>query len=84
MTEDRSLRTVQLGQFEHDHAERICHDLEHAGIAWTHKEFGRLVRLLSAADWGVRLYVDSRRLDEAKAIVKRLVDAGWPPVEQQS
>jgi hypothetical protein len=81
MGEDRSLRTVQLGQFTREHAERVCHDLEAAGIPWTHKEFGRLVRLLSAADWGVRLFVDSRRLDEAKEIVRRLAEAGWPPVE---
>ncbi len=81
MPADPALRTVQLGQFEHDHAERICHELERAGIAWTSKEFGRLVRLLSAADWGVRLYVDVRRLDDAKAIVRALVEQGWPPVE---
>lgn len=78
---DPSLRTVELGQFEHDHAERICADLERADIAWTFKEFGRIVRFFSMADWGVRLYVDARRLDEAKDIVRRLVEEGWPPVE---
>ena len=46
--------------------------LEEAGIAWTYKQFGRLTKLFFAGDWGVRMFVDSTRIDEARSIVSRL------------
>jgi len=70
--QDASLRTVYLGQFEHDTAERIAAALEQAGVAWTYKQFGGLTKLLFAGDWGVRLYVDSSRVDEARRLVERV------------
>jgi hypothetical protein len=39
---------------------------------WWHKSSGRFVRLLSAADWGTRIYVDRGRLDEARRIADRI------------
>jgi hypothetical protein len=72
MGEQKPLRTVYLGQFDHDHAERIAAELEKAEIAWTYKQFGRLTKLFFAGDWGVRLFVDGTRIEEAKAIVSRL------------
>jgi hypothetical protein len=69
---DPQLRTVYLGQFSNEHAEEIAGALEEAGIAWTYKQFGRLTRLLFAGDWGVRMFVDSTRIEEARAIVSRL------------
>lgn len=72
MDRREDLRTVYLGQFEHDTANRIAGALEEAGIAWTYKQFGRLVRLLFADDWGVRLFVDQKRIDEARSIVERV------------
>jgi hypothetical protein len=69
---DRPLRTVYLGQFEHERAERIAEQLETARIAWAHKQFGRLTRLLFMGDWGVRLFVDSERIAEARAIVEQV------------
>ena len=73
MTSDQqNLRTTYLGQFTHEHAEAIAAALEQVGIAWTYKQFGRLTRLLFAGDWGVRMFVDSTRIDEARSIVSRL------------
>lgn len=73
MGDPSSLRTVYLGQFEHANAERIAAELEESGIAWSYKQFGGLVKLLFMGDWGVRLFVDSSRIDEARAIVERVM-----------
>jgi hypothetical protein len=67
-----NVRTVELGQFTDENAERIAAQLETAGIVWWHKSSGRFVRLLSAADWGTRIYVDRARLDDAKRIADRV------------
>jgi hypothetical protein len=66
------VRTVELGQFTDQNAETIAGELERAGIVWWHKTSGRFTRLLSAADWGTRIYVDRARLDDAKAIAARV------------
>ncbi len=67
------MRTVQLGQFTDDNAERVAEALEAAGIVWWHKSSGRFVRILSAADWGVRVFVEADRLDEARELVRDLL-----------
>jgi hypothetical protein len=72
VSDPKSLRTTYLGQFVHEHAERIAAALEEAGIAWTHKQFGALTRFFFAGDWGVRMYVDASRVEEAAEIVARL------------
>jgi hypothetical protein len=66
------LRTVYLGQFTQEHAEAIAAALEEAGIAWTYKQFGRLTKLFFAGDWGVRMFVDAARVEDARTIVSRL------------
>lgn len=68
----RGLRTVYLGQFEHAHAERLAAALEEANIAWTYKQFGRLTTMFSAADWGVRMFVDAARVEEVRTIAAKL------------
>lgn len=73
MSEEKELRTVYLGQFEHGTADRIAGGLEEAGIAWTYKQFGRLTRLFFAGEWGVRMFVDASRIDEARQIVERMI-----------
>jgi hypothetical protein len=61
--------TVHLGQFTRETANAIAEELEAAGITWWFKEPG----WLSAAwEFGVRLFVDKRRLSEAKDIVRRV------------
>jgi hypothetical protein len=64
--------TVYLGQYTDAHAEAIAGALEDAGIVWWHKKTGRITRTIFAGDWGVRLFVDETRLDEAKAIVEKV------------
>lgn len=71
MSEER-VSTTYLGQFTEEHAEAIAKALEDAGIEWWHKSSGRVTRLLFAGDWGVRLFVDSSRLDEAREVVRRV------------
>ena len=73
------LRTVYLGQYEHDHAERLCAAFEAADIAWTFKQTGRLAQFLFAGEWGVRLFVDATRIDEARAIAGSLDQEHEPP-----
>jgi len=64
--------TVYLGQFTDEHAEAVAKGLEEAGIVWWHKQSGRLTRVLFAGDWGVRIFVDTKRLDEAREIAARV------------
>ena len=67
-------RTVELGQFTDENAERIAAVLEQAEIPWWHKGSGRFTRLLSAGDWGVRIFVDQARLDEARQLAQGVLD----------
>lgn len=66
-------RTVQLGQFTEENAERVVAALERAGIVWWHKRHGGFVQLLSAADWGVRVFVEAGRLEEARELTREIV-----------
>ncbi len=68
------IRTVQLGQFTDENADRIAAALDDAGIVWWIKRPGGMARMLFAADWGPRLFVDEARLDEAEGIVSRVLD----------
>jgi hypothetical protein len=67
-----SVHTVELGQFLDENADRIAEALDAAGIVWWHKTSGRFVRLLSAGDWGTRIYVERDRLEEARRIADRV------------
>jgi hypothetical protein len=67
---DRGYSTVHLGQFTREHANEIAGQLEDAGIGWWYKEPGFFSQIW---EWGVRLFVDKRRLDEARAIADRVV-----------
>ena len=70
MTRDkRSITTVHLGQYTRETANEIAGELEKAGIVWWYKEPGWL-----SVVWehGVRLFVDKRRLAEAKEIADRV------------
>ena len=67
-------RTVQLGQFVDENAERILEQLEAAGIEHWAKRSGGLTRLLSAADWGTRIFVDAGSLERARRIAAAVTD----------
>ena len=68
--------TVPLGQFTDDNADAIGAALDAAGISWYAKRFGRVVRLLSAADWGTRLFVDRDDLTRAVEIAREIAPQG--------
>ena len=68
------VRTVELGQFTDENAELIAERLEGAAIVWYAKSSGRFGRLLFAGDWGVRLFVDQDRLEEARALAAEILD----------
>jgi hypothetical protein len=67
------VKTVYLGQFTWEHAEAIAKELTEAGITWWHKQSGSIMKFISRADWGVRLFVEDTRLDEAQTIARRVV-----------
>ena len=73
MSEPPNVKTVHLGQFTHEHAEAIAGELEGAGIVWWYKQPGYIS---SVWEYGVRLFVDRERLDEARAIVDRVLGEG--------
>lgn len=70
--------SAYLGQFSWEHANAIAERLEAAGIGWWHKQAGGLTRIFFAGEWGVRLFVDDDRLDEARAIAASVPE---PPSE---
>ncbi len=61
--------SVYLGQFTWEHSNLIAEQLEKAGIAWSYKQAGGITRVLFAGDWGVRLFVEKERLEDARRIV---------------
>jgi hypothetical protein len=68
------VRTTLLGQFTDDHAEVIAERLHGAGIVFWVKVSGRFTRVLFAGDWGVRIFVDEARSEEAVAIAREVTD----------
>ena len=60
--------SVYLGQFTWEHSNVIAEELEKAGIAWSYKQAGGITRALFAGDWGVRLFVEKERLEDARRI----------------
>ena len=67
----KGVTTVQLGQYTNEHANDIASELEKAGIVWWYKQPGWLS---SIWEWGTRLFVDSSRLEEARAIAERVLE----------
>jgi hypothetical protein len=67
---ERPATTVHLGQFSRETANEIAGELEARGITWWYKEPGWLSQVW---EYGVRLFVDKRRLPEAKEIADRIV-----------
>ncbi len=66
--------TVFLGQYTWEDANAIAEQLEDAGIVWWHKQAGPFVRFFFAGDWGVRLFVEKARLEEARRLAESVVD----------
>lgn len=70
MSRPSKVRTVHLGQFTREHANEIAGELEQADIVWWYKQPGFIS---SVWEHGVRLFVDRDRVDEARAIVDRVL-----------
>ena len=68
--------SVQLGQFTDDHADAIAAALEEAAIGYYVKRFGRVVRVLFAADWGTRIFVDEDDLARAGEVARAIAPDG--------
>lgn len=70
------VRTVYLGEFTADHANRIAEQLEADGVVWWAKEPGFLSGLW---EHGIRLFVDRTKLDHAERVVARITSRDTPP-----
>lgn len=68
--------SVYLGQFTDDNAERLVEALDDAGIRVWVKSSGRIVRAISAADWGVRVFVSTDDLERARDIARDIAPGG--------
>lgn len=68
----KDVRTTYLGNYARATANDIAGALEGAGIMWWSKNPGTFTRVLFA-EFGVRLFVDKARLDEAREIARRIV-----------
>jgi hypothetical protein len=66
--------TTYLGNYAWATANDIAGALEDAGIVWWSKNPGTFTRVLFA-EFGVRMFVDKARLDEARGIARRIVEA---------
>ena len=68
--------SVYLGQFTDENAEKLTGALADAGIEFWTKSSGRIVRAISMQDWGVRLFVPSDKVDQARAIAEDIAPDG--------
>jgi hypothetical protein len=73
---ERAERSAYLGQFSEARADAIAAELEKAGIAWAHKGASLITRFFFIGEWGVRMFVDAERLDDARAIAERTPEPG--------
>lgn len=69
-------RSVYLGQFTDENAERVLDALDDGGIAARTKSSGRFTRIVFAGDWGVRIFVPEDRLAEARDLVGGIAPHG--------
>lgn len=70
------MATTYLGQFTDENADRVAAALDDAGIGWSAKSSGGFTRLVFAADWGVRIFVDEDRLDDARTLAEGIAPDG--------
>jgi hypothetical protein len=66
------VRTVHLGEFTPEHAEKLAEAFDAKGIAWWSKDPGFINRIWQL---GVEMFVDRERLDEARAIADAILSA---------
>lgn len=64
------VRTTYLGEFTHEHADKIAAELEARQIVWWFKQPGFISRVW---EHGVRLFVDRTRLEECERIAAEVI-----------
>jgi hypothetical protein len=64
------MRTVYLDQYTDENADAILQALDEAGIEHWEKRSGAFTRIVFAGDWGVRIFVDAERLEEARRLAE--------------
>jgi hypothetical protein len=64
------IRTVHLGEFNTDNADRIGDALDAAGIWWWSKERGGITGIWQL---GVQVFVDRDRLNESRTIASSII-----------
>lgn len=69
-------RSVYLGQFTDENAERVLEALGHAGIDARTKSSGAFARFVFAGDWGVRIFVAEERHAEARELAGGIAPDG--------
>lgn len=67
------MRTVYLDQYTDEHAEDILAAFDDAGIVHHHKRSGGFARFIFAGEWGVRIFVEEERADDARRIAERVL-----------
>lgn len=68
--------TVYLGQFTDEHADEIVDVLDEHDIVWSAKSSGAFTRFVFAADWGVRIFVQAERADDAWRLAGEIAPDG--------
>jgi hypothetical protein len=68
------VRTVHLIQVVDENVDAVVAALDEAGITHWEKRSGPFTRFFFAGDWGVRIFVDAERADEARKIVDRVLE----------
>ena len=69
------MKSAYLGQYTDETANLIAGELERAQIAWSYKQSMWLMKIFFMGEWGTRLFVDSERLEEARAIATRVEES---------
>lgn len=69
-------RSVYLGQFTDENAEKVLAALDDAGIDTRTKSSGAFARLVFAGDWGVRIFVPEERADDASEVARGIAPDG--------
>lgn len=69
-------RSVYLGQFTDENADRILDALADAGIDARTKSSGQFTRFFFAGDWGVRIFVPEEQQAAARDIAGGIAPDG--------
>ncbi|MDQ3991019.1 MAG: hypothetical protein M3245_01740 [Actinomycetota bacterium] len=78
MTDD--VETIYLGNFSRETANGIAEQLVQRKIVWWCKDPG-LITQIFFAEYGVRMFVDRARLDEARAIAREVMARREAPAD---